>query len=414
MHLSQCIFNTGDITMTLEDSAYARDLLDELFTHSDGVSERFFKELEAAGLQLPQPPIRVILVTPAMGREPFSIHHAEEFAARMMESMPKYIQTPGLFFYINSRIQGIVSDATDEETKALYQGLVKLVETNRRGKRAHVAMSNRYDSLFDISRGCDENQEGHQFARFLEIPVEVLVQPRDFYLQGGDLPCGDDEEVFGHLAQRIRNAMIAGERDRIHRVLDEALHYMVGKFPRVSGVHMRALRFCHALELTLVGADLVDRLFIQNFRLLEDVIEAENEAALGQTFHRKIDELCDYSQKRTELHQGERMKQVMDYIRKNMTEPALSITMLAEAFHMSEENLSSVFRSYFQETIPNVIHRQRVDYIKTQLLSTRKSVRDICADAGYISIATMNRAFLRLEGMYPGQYRQEYKKRNQL
>ncbi len=411
MRLSECIFYTGTEKRTFSDYVRARDMVDELFTHSDGLSELYLAELQAVGVDLPKPPIRVITITPAMGTETFSIQHAETFAKDMMDALPRYLRTHGLFYYINSRIQGVVAEDSAFGIQDIYLGLKELVAGAGGVRTPHASISNRYDSLWEISRGCEENQEAHVFARFLQKPVELLVQPKDLHLQGDDIPQDEDEEFFGQISQKICNAMVTEDRERVHRALDEALHFMVGKFPRVSGVHMRALRFCHALELTLVGADLIDRLFIQQFRLLQEVIEAENEHALRETFHKKMDEICDYAQQRKDLQQSAHMRQIMEYIERNLTDSMLSIASIAENFHMTEEKLSSTFRGYFQESIPNVIHQKRVEYIKEQLLTTKKSVRDICFDAGYISIATMNRAFSRIEGMYPGRYRQEYRKR---
>lgn len=412
MTLSQCIFYTGSKNNIISDCARARDMLDELFTHSDGVSELFLTELQSVGIYLPKPPIRVITITPGVGKETFSIQHAEAFAENMMDRLPKQLQAYGIFYYINSRIQGIVSDSSDYGVHEIYLGLKELIAGSHGSSPPHASISNRYDSLWDISRGCEENQEAQVFARFLQKPVELLVQPKDLYLQGDEIPQDEDEEYFGQVAQRICNAMLTEDRERVHKVLEETLHFMVGKFPRVSGVHMRALRFCHALEMTLVGADLIDRLFVQRFRLLQAVIEAENESALRETFHKKLDEICEYAQQRNNIHHGERMRQIMEYIQRNLTDSTLSISSIADNFHMTEEKLSSAFRSYFQESIPNVIHQKRVEYIKQLLITTKKSVREICFDAGYISIATMNRAFSRIEGMYPGHYRQEYRRRN--
>lgn len=102
------------------------------------------------------------------------------------------------------------------------------------------------------------------------------------------------------------------------------------------------------------------------------------------------------------------MQRVADYIQQNLSDFTLSIPTIAENFHLSETRLSADFRQYFQETIPNFIHQHRVEWIKTQLRTTKRPIREISMDAGYISIATMNRAFFRLEGLYPGQYRKKH------
>lgn len=412
MKLSNCIFYTGHIPSEAMDLDLARDMLDELFTHSDGVAPQFYTELRRTGIQLPSPPFRLISLSPGANDPQFTMAVATDFAQEMMNYLPRFLSSDGLFFYGSGRVQGIVSINGRDEMARLYQQLQQVIWQYKDAPHPHAAISNGYPAHSFISRACVENQEAHQFARFLERPIDVIVQPGDFYLQGGEQPLGDDEEFFGQISQKICNALMAEDPQRAHRALDEGIHYTIGKFPRVSGVHMRALRFCHALELTLVGADLIDRLFVQNFHLLQDVIEADNEHALRETFHNKLDSIFDYAGQRKALHYGEQMRQVVEYINRNLTDSTLSITTIAENFHIHENRLSASFRSYFHETIPNMIHQRRVEYIRKQLLYTEKTVQDICTDAGYISIATMNRAFFRLEGMYPGQFRKQARKKH--
>lgn len=410
VELSECIFYTGGLEAEIPNQVVARDAVDELFTHSDGVSAPFFQELKQLGIRLPEPPIRVVSLTPGPIEIPFLLDGARAFASDMRRLLPSFVEETGLFYYVNGRIQGIVSTKNQSATRRLYDGLHSLVCRDPTERKPHAAISNCYGSLSDISRACDENQEALQFERFLTKPIEVIVQPRDFFLYGIAFRQDRDEDIFGTLSQRICNAMIMDDRSRGHRTLDETLDYMVDRFPRVSGVHMRTLRFCHALELTLVGADLIDRLFVQEFHLLQEVIEADNEALLRDTFHRKLDEIYDYAAERKQLRHGAQMGRVAAYIDGNLTDAMLSIPTIAENFGMTEEKLSAAFRSYFQETIPNYIHQRRVAYIKKQLLDTKKPIREISLDAGYVSLATMNRAFCRLEGISPGQYRTKHRK----
>ncbi len=315
----------------------------------------------------------------------------------------------GIFYYVSGRIQGAVSVKGPEEMRNLYTALDQMIRREPEATRPHAAVSNPYDAISGISRACDENQEAHRFERFLRKPIDVLLQSGDFWIHGVTEPQYEDEDVFGKLSQGICNALAAQDPDRAHRLLDEALDFMVDRFPRVSGVHMRALRFCHALEMTLVGADLIDRLFVQENHLLQDVIEADNEELLRKTFHHKLEAIDLYAQSRKQLRHGALMRRVASYIDANLTDAQLSLPAIAESFGMSDEKLSAAFRSYYQETVPNFIHRRRVDYIKKQLLKTKTPVRELAIEAGYVSLATMNRAFYRLEGVYPGQYRSKYR-----
>jgi AraC-like DNA-binding protein len=403
------VFHTGRAVDAALDHLAAREVLDELFTHSDGVSDPFFQELKAIGVVLPEPPVRVVTITPGPGEGRFSMADAARFSTAMANLLPDLVRNDGVFFYLNSCVQGVVHVAGAADSKTLYAGLRQLVNAFSAQDRPHSALSNVYDDLRSISRAVDENQEAQRFERFLTRPIDVVVQPQDFFLYGGTVPADEEDEVvFGRLAQKICNAMTVEDHALMHKALDEALDYMVGKFPRVSGVHMRAIHFCTPLEMALVGADLIDRLFVQQLRLVRRVIETDSEEQLRQTFHQQLDLIAEQAVQRRKLQHAELMHRVMAYIDENLSDCTLSLPTIARNFQMSEARLSAAFRTYYQVTIPEVIHQRRVQFLKQQLLTTKTPVRQLALEAGYVSVATMNRAFLRLEGIYPGQYRKQH------
>ena len=97
MELSECIFYTGGLEAEIPNPVVARDAIDELFTHSDGVSAPFFQELEQLGIRLPEPPIRVVSLTPGPIEIPFLLDGARAFAADMRRLLPTFVEETGLF-----------------------------------------------------------------------------------------------------------------------------------------------------------------------------------------------------------------------------------------------------------------------------------------------------------------------------
>lgn len=416
MEPGSCIFYTGKLAGTAVcRPMQAHAMLDEMFTHSDGLSKEFFQELYGLGIVLPEPTLRVISISPGPGESLFDMQNAREFIEDMCRMLPEHLELDGLFFYINSSMQGLVSVPDQEALAQLYHAMEALVRPFPTKSRPHVAISNAYDALECISRACVENQEAHLFERFLTKPIDVILQPRDFFLYNYPEPgieVQNDEQLFGQLSQRIANAIILGDKERMHGVLDEALEVIITKFPRVSGVHMRAIHFCKPLEMTLVGADLIDRLFVQQLGLVQRVIETESEAQLRASFHDQLDAIWAYALQRKKRNHDGLMHRIVDYVEQNLRDSTLSIQTIAESFHMQPAQLSAEFREYYHETLPGLIHQRRVAYMKNQLRETNRPIREICFEAGYISVATMNRAFLKLEGIYPGQYRKKFQ-RNQ-
>jgi AraC-like DNA-binding protein len=96
------------------------------------------------------------------------------------------------------------------------------------------------------------------------------------------------------------------------------------------------------------------------------------------------------------------MAEVMEYIEAQLSDPSLSIGSIAEALGLSPATLTSHFKQFYGDSIPNTIHKKRISRIRTQLCTTNKPIKQLAAENGYVSIATMNRAFLKYEGVYPG------------
>lgn len=96
MELSTCIFTTGTRSTAFSSPAQARDAVDELFTHSDGISEPFLAELRALGVQLPPPPLRVVSLVPGRSSEPFTLSMAHDFAAEMKMKLQAALDAEGI------------------------------------------------------------------------------------------------------------------------------------------------------------------------------------------------------------------------------------------------------------------------------------------------------------------------------
>ncbi|MCX7654971.1 MAG: AraC family transcriptional regulator [Treponemataceae bacterium] len=74
-------------------------------------------------------------------------------------------------------------------------------------------------------------------------------------------------------------------------------------------------------------------------------------------------------------------------------------------FHLSESYLSSFFKEQCGENISWYILRQRMTEARRLLLETRESVDGIALRCGYVNKASFRRAFRRMFGLSPSEYR---------
>jgi transcriptional regulator GlxA family with amidase domain len=84
------------------------------------------------------------------------------------------------------------------------------------------------------------------------------------------------------------------------------------------------------------------------------------------------------------------------------------VLALAERASLSERQLARLFAKQVHTTPARFVERVRVEAARDLLESSRSSVDAVAADCGFGSAETMRRAFLRVLGVGPGQYRQRF------
>ena len=84
--------------------------------------------------------------------------------------------------------------------------------------------------------------------------------------------------------------------------------------------------------------------------------------------------------------------------------------MLASAAGMIPDTFSRIFNKYTGMNLPDYINGERVKAAIEMLEATDKSVTRISMETGFESLRTFNRAFRKITGESPGDYRGRVKK----
>lgn len=100
--------------------------------------------------------------------------------------------------------------------------------------------------------------------------------------------------------------------------------------------------------------------------------------------------------------------QVLQYIERNYR--STDVSDIAEHFSFSRSYLARIFREYTHETVGDTIRHIRTDRAAQALKNTDLSVREIAENVGYDDPTCFIRAFRRVKGKTPLQYRKEYQK----
>jgi transcriptional regulator GlxA family with amidase domain len=102
--------------------------------------------------------------------------------------------------------------------------------------------------------------------------------------------------------------------------------------------------------------------------------------------------------------QNRRMLRARDAMDREFDQP-LDIPALAGIAHVSQAHFIRTFRATFGETPHRYLQRRRVERAMALLVSTDRSVTDVCMSVGFSSLGTFSRTFRDIVGESPTEYR---------
>nr|WP_286207917.1 helix-turn-helix transcriptional regulator [Clostridium caldaquaticum] len=110
------------------------------------------------------------------------------------------------------------------------------------------------------------------------------------------------------------------------------------------------------------------------------------------------------------LKSNEKINQILQYIDNNLTDPNLSVTMVADSVGISVSYLTRMMRSKMGMGALEYIQDRRIAAVKKLLVETNLSVNEISMRVGYYNFRSMNYVFKRTEGITATQYREQLRK----
>jgi len=108
---------------------------------------------------------------------------------------------------------------------------------------------------------------------------------------------------------------------------------------------------------------------------------------------------------------SEPVREAINYIEAHLEEP-ISLRELAEVSHMNANYFSVLFKEHTGLTFSDYLTRRRVQRAKELILGTTLTVNEISERVGYQTAKYFIKVFRKLEGMSPGQYRQQMNESN--
>ncbi|MBE5782213.1 MAG: helix-turn-helix transcriptional regulator [Clostridiales bacterium] len=96
---------------------------------------------------------------------------------------------------------------------------------------------------------------------------------------------------------------------------------------------------------------------------------------------------------------------IMQYVNENFSQDSLSLKQISQELGLAESYISNLFKSAYGENLSVVIEKKRIDKACDLIKNTPMKIADIAKAVGYTSDASFRRAFKKITGVAPGEYR---------
>jgi len=215
--------------------------------------------------------------------------------------------------------------------------------------------------------------------------------------------------------QQLINCVLVGDIAKARRTLDEIIERNLrnGEFTTELA---RCLMFdlvCTFLKTMGELGDVQASFLEKHPKALERLTGLRSVKDIQAGLAEMLEEVCRLTAAKQEANRSrDRDRQlssfaesIQGYIEEHYEDPNLNITMIGDTFGMKATYLSKLYKDQTGEGLLDAINRTRINRAKELLRTERTSLEEAAGRSGFSSVNTFIRAFKKVEGVTPGQYK---------
>ena len=396
---------------TLPDAGVPR-YLDILFERSDKLPESYFVSMEIDGMYLGEGGFVVMLLEPSMGASApeyldlcqrlvrqlhtqlrrFAIHYTDVLHGRVacLLAFPRLEKRTAEAADTLTRLHAIADQLCAEFSQQEQTNLLWVISNMEFGTGG---IRTAYSEVCDFL----------QYQEFMGTTRGVQVL---FDTEGATQSQMDENLFLSDSAEKVSRLLCTGNRGDAQAQLSMAVDYCIHAVPCFFPMmRMRLLTLFDHLILAILRENHVLRSFLQQQNILTELLMAPTQQELQAQIAAFWTNLIRHMEA-LEAQPGIRWISLVDeYITEMSVDPNLSVSQIALHFGLPQPTLSGRYKQYAGKNITDQIHAVRIRHARQLLQSSANSLSDIAQQVGYGSLATMNRAFRKYEGISPSQLR---------
>ncbi|MEG0371923.1 MAG: helix-turn-helix domain-containing protein [Clostridium sp.] len=265
------------------------------------------------------------------------------------------------------------------------------------GCNLSLAIGSRYETLLDIYQSYNE----------AEYILENYNKPGRHIVKYSQQQ--HQENMFYYpleLENRLINLVVSGNKSEVRKTLQQ-IYEENFKIRNLS--HMMQKQLIEEIYGTIIKVQnksqilkdiSIDKLYKSKEKGIEEFEEEIN--ALIEVY-------CEYINEEKTNQYSELIDNVMKYIQQNYRKCELSLETVAHEFGFSPNYFSNLFKKYVGDTFVGYLTKMRMEEACKLLIEKNLNINEISIAVGYNNDQSFRRAFKRIVGCGPSEYKRMYK-----
>ena len=315
---------------------------------------------------------------------------------RLLETMNDLSQV--LFVHKNGDLVMMIdycgssrSDGLMEETGRRLTYMVMTTEAQT-DMLLRITLSRVFDGLEQLPRAYEQACRLQDYTMLFSEETQVFTMGDFLSSRHRVLNTVPPEEVLG----RYLSLLVSGDYDGAC----ELMLMMVTNYAMVDLYHPATIRQ-YTDQLLMLASAVCHPPRVEILPHRQQLVDIETiQSDIIEYFTRLV---------QTQEHEEPTMAdRLAEYIQQHYGDSSLDVSALSRAFSINLSYMSRIFKRDMGVSPLMYLQSVRVRAAKELLLDPRLTVSAVAEQVGYLSAWTLTRAFKRLEGMTPGQYRSAF------
>lgn len=247
-------------------------------------------------------------------------------------------------------------------------------------------------NLLDIWKNCEEASTALEHCHSEKHILEYNTHLED---QG--------ELYFPETAkEKLSASLKSGDRISCATIIDilEKENFINRSLSRNQFIHLN--RYLTDILTSLTLSDITERILWLNEAAIE---YPKNHEEYFKRLRSICFDICKQVHQNKSAQHGRLIERIQQYIQENYMDSGLGLSRISSEFRISEGYVSSIFKEQSSVNFADYVENIRINKACELLKENEHTISDISEFVGYNSVQSFRRAFKRVKGISPKEYR---------